>query len=41
VLRLRDQRPATKTFTNQVVTFLYLAYRMAGKDARELDAFPI
>ena len=22
--------PATKTFTNQVVTFLYLAYRMAG-----------
>ncbi len=25
--------PATKTFTNQVVTFLYLAYRMAGLDA--------
>jgi len=24
--------PATKTFTNQVVTFLYLAYRMAGLD---------
>jgi len=24
--------PATKTFTNQVVTFLYLAYRTAGKD---------
>jgi glucosamine--fructose-6-phosphate aminotransferase (isomerizing) len=24
--------PATKTFTNQVVTFLYLAYRLAGKD---------
>jgi len=24
--------PATKTFTNQVVTFLYLAYKMAGKD---------
>jgi glucosamine--fructose-6-phosphate aminotransferase (isomerizing) len=22
--------PATKTFTNQVITFLYLAYRMAG-----------
>jgi glucosamine--fructose-6-phosphate aminotransferase (isomerizing) len=25
--------PATKTFTNQVVTFLYLAYRLAGMDA--------
>ncbi len=24
--------PATKTFTNQVVTFLYLAYRLAGLD---------
>jgi glutamine---fructose-6-phosphate transaminase (isomerizing) len=24
--------PATKTFTNQVVTFLYLAYKMAGRD---------
>jgi glucosamine--fructose-6-phosphate aminotransferase (isomerizing) len=24
--------PATKTFTNQVITFLYLAYRMAGGD---------
>ena len=24
--------PATKTFTNQVVTFLYLAYKMAGLD---------
>ena len=23
--------PATKTFTDQVVTFLYLAYRLAGK----------
>ncbi|GAB4446798.1 MAG: glutamine--fructose-6-phosphate transaminase (isomerizing) [Anaerolineales bacterium] len=32
--------PATKTFTNQVVTFLYLAYRMAGKDVRELDVIP-
>ena len=29
--------PATKTFTNQVVTFLYLAYKLAGKDTRELD----
>jgi glucosamine--fructose-6-phosphate aminotransferase (isomerizing) len=32
--------PATKTFTNQVVTFLYLAYHMAGKDVRELDRIP-
>ncbi|GAB4460217.1 MAG: glutamine--fructose-6-phosphate transaminase (isomerizing) [Anaerolineales bacterium] len=28
--------PATKTFTNQVVTFLYLAYRMAGLDTPPL-----
>ncbi len=32
--------PATKTFTNQVVTFLYLAYRMAGKNVGELDVIP-
>ena len=32
--------PATKTFTNQVVTFLALAYRLAGRDARALDAIP-
>jgi glucosamine--fructose-6-phosphate aminotransferase (isomerizing) len=32
--------PATKTFTNQVVTFLYLAYKLAGKDMRELDRIP-
>ena len=32
--------PATKTFTNQVVTFLYLAYRMAGKDTKELKNIP-
>jgi glucosamine--fructose-6-phosphate aminotransferase (isomerizing) len=32
--------PATKTFTNQVVTFLYLAYKLAGKDIRELDRIP-
>ncbi|HUI90360.1 MAG TPA: glutamine--fructose-6-phosphate transaminase (isomerizing) [Anaerolineales bacterium] len=32
--------PATKTFTNQVVTFLYLAYRMAGRDPRELETIP-
>lgn len=32
--------PATKTFTNQVITFLYLAYRMAGRDTKELDCIP-
>jgi glucosamine--fructose-6-phosphate aminotransferase (isomerizing) len=32
--------PATKTFTNQVMTFLYLAYKMAGKDVRALDMIP-
>ena len=32
--------PATKTFTNQVVTFLYLAYRMAGRDTNELEVIP-
>jgi len=32
--------PATKTFTNQVVTFLYLAYRLGGRDPRELEDLP-
>ncbi len=32
--------PATKTFTNQVVSFLYLAYRLAGRDTAELDQIP-
>ncbi len=32
--------PATKTFTNQVVTFLYLAYRMAGKNTKNLERIP-
>jgi glutamine---fructose-6-phosphate transaminase (isomerizing) len=32
--------PATKTFTNQVVTFLYLAYRLAGRDTKELQQIP-
>ena len=32
--------PATKTFTNQVVTFLYLAYRLAGRDTRDLARIP-
>ncbi len=32
--------PATKTFTNQVVAFLYLAYRLAGRDTKELAVIP-
>ena len=32
--------PATKTFTNQVVTFLYLAYRLAGRETTELAVIP-
>src|SRR5512135_1479100 len=32
--------PATKAFTNQVITFLFLAYRMAGRDTRELEKIP-
>jgi glucosamine--fructose-6-phosphate aminotransferase (isomerizing) len=32
--------PATKTFVNQAVLFLYLAYRLAGRDAKELRALP-
>ena len=32
--------PATKTFTNQVVSFLYLAYRLAGRDTVELAQIP-
>ena len=32
--------PATKTFTNQVITFLYLAYRVAGKNTKELETIP-
>ncbi len=32
--------PATKTFTNQVVTFLYLAYRLAGLETGELESLP-
>jgi glucosamine--fructose-6-phosphate aminotransferase (isomerizing) len=32
--------PATKTFTNQVITFLYLAYRMAGLDTNGLEKIP-
>jgi glucosamine--fructose-6-phosphate aminotransferase (isomerizing) len=32
--------PATKTFTNQVIAFLYLAYRLGGKDMQELEQIP-
>lgn len=32
--------PATKTFTNQVITFLYLAMRLGGEDLNELDRLP-
>jgi glucosamine--fructose-6-phosphate aminotransferase (isomerizing) len=32
--------PATKTFTNQVVAFLYLAYRLAGLDTAALARVP-
>jgi len=32
--------PATKTFTNQVIVFLYMATRMAGRDTRQLEQIP-
>jgi glucosamine--fructose-6-phosphate aminotransferase (isomerizing) len=32
--------PATKTFVNQAVLFLYLAYRLGGRDLAELDELP-
>ena len=32
--------PATKTFTNQVVTFLYLAARLGGQDLKPFDLLP-
>lgn len=32
--------PATKTFVNQAVLFLYLAYRLAGRDMGQLHALP-
>jgi glutamine---fructose-6-phosphate transaminase (isomerizing) len=32
--------PATKTFTNQVVTFLVLAYRLARVDTKALERIP-
>jgi glucosamine--fructose-6-phosphate aminotransferase (isomerizing) len=32
--------PATKTFTNQIIAFLYLAYQLGGKDMTELDDLP-
>lgn len=32
--------PATKTFTNQCIAFLYLALRLGGQDTRSLDNLP-
>ena len=32
--------PATKTFTNQVITFLYLATLLGGRDVKQLDMLP-
>ncbi len=32
--------PATKTFVNEVVLFLYLAYRLATRETAELDELP-
>jgi glucosamine--fructose-6-phosphate aminotransferase (isomerizing) len=32
--------PATKTFTNQVITFLFLATRLGGGNTQELDVIP-
>ncbi len=32
--------PATKTFTNQVIAFLYLATRLAGRNPQALNAIP-
>jgi len=32
--------PATKTFTNQVITFLYLATWLGGRDVKQLDQLP-
>ncbi len=32
--------PATKTFTNQIIAFLHLAYKLGGLDTRELDQLP-
>ncbi len=32
--------PATKTFTNQVISFLYLAYRLAERETTDLEQIP-
>ena len=32
--------PATKTFTNQLIAFLYLAYRLGNKNLNELELSP-
>lgn len=32
--------PATKTFTNQIIAFLYLAYQLGGKDMKQFENLP-
>lgn len=32
--------PATKTFTNQIIAFLYLAYQLGGKDMKQFESLP-
>ncbi len=32
--------PATKTFTNQIIAFLYMAYQLGGKDMAAFDILP-
>ncbi len=32
--------PATKTFTNQIIAFIYMAYRLGGLDTHALDQLP-
>lgn len=32
--------PATKTFTNQIIAFLYLAYQLGGKDMKAFEGLP-
>jgi len=33
--------PATKTFTNQLIAFLYLAYKLGNKNLTELESLPM
>jgi glutamine---fructose-6-phosphate transaminase (isomerizing) len=32
--------PATKTFTNQIIAFLYLAYKLGGKNMKPFESLP-